>query len=180
MMVASTVTRGSLVAKLFNRRAVIGAGGAAALVPFVGREGLVAAAPFPTVVTGVPSILFEPVRVFDSRTTPVSLGGGKIVSGSSVGVPVGGVIPNGDPPAAVYVNLTITETEGSGFILVRASDLSGERPLPKTSNINWSSTGQTLANLVLTAVGGENYLEVHAGGNGRTHFILDVQAYVPF
>lgn len=168
------------MAKLFNRRAVIGAGGAAALVPFVGREGLVAAAPFPTVVTGVPSILFEPVRVFDSRTTPVSLGGGKIVSGSSVGVPVGGVIPNGDPPAAVYVNLTITETEGSGFILVRASDLSGERPLPKTSNINWSSTGQTLANLVLTAVGGENYLEVHAGGNGRTHFILDVQAYVPF
>ena len=63
--------------------------------------------------------------------------------------------------------------------MVRASDLSGLHPLPPTSNINWSTNGQTLANLVITPVGGENTLEVHAGGSGRTHFIVDVQGYVP-
>ena len=62
---------------------------------------------------------------------------------------------------------------------MRASDLKGDRPLPPTSNVNWSADGQTVANLVITAVGGENTLEVHAGGSGRTHFIVDVQAYVP-
>jgi hypothetical protein len=29
-------------------------------------------------------------------------------------------------------------------------------------------------------VGGENTIEVHAGGSGRTHFIVDIQAYMLF
>ena len=83
--------------------------------------------------------------------------------------------------AAAFLNCTITETEGSGFLLLHPSDLSGEVPLPNTSNINWSTSGQTLANLVLTAIGGENAVEVHAGGlSGRTHVVVDLQGYIPF
>ena len=51
---------------------------------------------------------------------------------------------------AVFANVTITQTEGSGFLVVTGADLSGERPEAETSNINWSTNGQTLANLVLT------------------------------
>lgn len=163
------------MSKLFSRRKLIGVGGAAALAPMVAMGERVQAAPL-----GSPLIVLpEPIRVFDSRTALVGVGGGKLISGSSIGVPVGGVAADDLIAAAVFVNITITDTEGSGFIVVRGSDLSGERPLPPTSNLNWTTAGQTVANLVITPVGGENTLEVHAGGNGRTHFIIDVQAYVP-
>ncbi|MEP7112769.1 MAG: hypothetical protein ABI862_05855 [Ilumatobacteraceae bacterium] len=167
--------------QLFSRRKVIGAGGAAALVPLVAIGGVTRAATATGTVTGPVVVLIEPIRVFDSRTAPLGLGGGKLVSGNSNGVSVGLLVQQGfvDNPLAVYLNVTITETEGAGFLLVRASDLVGDRPLPDASNINWSTTGQTLANLVLTAVGGENTLEVHAGGNGRTHYIVDVQGFIP-
>jgi len=165
------------MAQLFTRRKLIGAGGAAALAPLVTNVGVARAAP-PRQVTGPVFVLVEPVRVFDSRIAPPALGGGKLVSDNSIGVSVNDVART-ESPTFLYVNTTTTETEGAGFILVRASDLTGERPLPPTSNINWSENGQTLANLVLTAVGGENTLEIHAGGSGRTHFIVDVQAYIP-
>jgi hypothetical protein len=164
---------------LFSRRKMIGAGGAAAIAPLVVMKQAAQAQSVPLQVTGPVFVLFEPVRVFDSRVADPAIGGGKIASGSSVGVSVGGVAGELNP-IAVFANITITETEGAGFILVRASDLSGERPLPKTSNVNWSQNGQTLANLVFTVVGGENTIEIHAGGSGRTHFIVDVQAYIPF
>ena len=105
------------MSSLFSRRKMIGAGGAAALAPMVAFSGLVEAAP-PLQVTGPLFVMFEPIRVFDFAVEHPSIGGGKIVSGSSVGVSVGafGV----DNPAVVFVNITITETEGAGFILVRA------------------------------------------------------------
>ena len=166
---------------LFSRRKVIGVGGVAALAPLATMSGAARAATVTGTVTGPVVVLIEPIRVFDSRTAPPGLGGGKLVSGSSTGVSVGVLVERGfvENPVAVFVNVTITETEGAGFLLVRASDLSGNRPLPATSNINWSTNGQTLANLVVTTVGGENTLEVHAGGNGRTHYILDVQGFIP-
>ena len=81
---------------------------------------------------------------------------------------------------SVFANVTITETEGSGFLVVIGADSSGERPFPQSSNINWFGNGQTLANFVLTTVGSESGIAVSARGGGRTHFIIDVQAYVPF
>ncbi|TML14928.1 MAG: hypothetical protein E6G39_07670 [Actinobacteria bacterium] len=163
------------MSKLFSRRKLIGAGGVAALTPIVAMANRAQAAPLPATVVA----LADPVRVFDSRTAPPSLGGGKLVTGTSLGVSVGGITPSDVVAAAVFVNVTVTDTEGRGYLVVRASDLKGDRPLPPTSNVNWSADGQTVANLVITAVGGENTLEVHAGGSGRTHFIVDVQAYVP-
>lgn len=172
------------MSRSLSRRRVLAAGGAVmagtavALGPGAGVAGVRAA---PTDVTGPLVVLRSPVRLFDSRIEPPSLGGGKISTGNSVAVTVFADVPNGGFIVAAFVNCTITETEGAGFLVLRASDLSGEVPLPNTSNINWSGPGQTLANLVLTAVGGENAVEVHAGGVvGRTHFIVDLQGYVPF
>ena len=62
---------------------------------------------------------------------------------------------------------------------VTGTDSSGEQPVPATSNVNWSQAGQTLANLVLTSVGSEFGVDIFAGGNGRTHVVVDVQGYVP-
>jgi hypothetical protein len=124
-------------------------------------------------------VLSQPVRVFDSRSRPVSLGGGKLVAGNSIAVSVGTVPDPGIIATAVFANVTVTDTEGRGFLVVRGSDLSGQAPPPSTSNVNWTADGQTIANLVITPVGGENSLQVQAGGSGRTHFIIDVQAYVP-
>jgi hypothetical protein len=81
---------------------------------------------------------------------------------------------------SAFLNVTITATEGAGFLRVRGSDSSGEQPVPATSNVNWSQNGQTLANLALTTVGSEFGVEIFAGGAGRTHVIVDVQGYVPF
>jgi len=158
----------------FSRRKLVSAGGVAALAPMVSLSDRAQAAPLPSIV-----VLPQPVRVFDSRTTPASQGGGKLTTGSSVAVSVGTVTGPDLIAGAVFVNVTVTDTEGRGYLVVRGSDLSGNNPLPSTSNLNWTADGQTIANLVLTPVGGENSLEVHASGAGRTHIIVDVQAFLP-
>ena len=107
------------------------------------------------------------------------LGGAKLVTGNAIAVTVS--VPDETRLLmAAFLNVTITATEGAGFLRVGASDSSGERPVPVTSNINWSQVGQTLANLVLTTVGSESGVDIFAGGNGRTHVVVDVQGYVPF
>jgi hypothetical protein len=90
-------------------------------------------------------------------------------------------VPNEDRfLLAAFVNVTITQTEGSGFLVVTGADSSGERPFPEASNINWAQSDQTIANVALTSVGSEFGIEVFCQGNGRTHVIVDVQGYVPF
>lgn len=165
-----------------SRRKLIGAGGAIALAPIV-VEGSIAYAVPATIQTGPVYVLVDPVRVFDSRTEPPGNGGGRLSGGSSVGIPFGlavaAVSGGAHSPLAVYINITVTETLGGGYIVVRPSDPTGEKPLPPTSNVNWSTNGQTLANLAFVAIGDETYIEVHAGGGGSTHFIVDLQGYIP-
>ena len=165
-----------------SRRKLIGAGGAVALAPMVFDGSIAHAAP-PTLLTGQVYVLVDPVRVFDSRTAPPASGGGRLSGGNSVGVPFGlsvAAVSGGlHSPSAVYINITITQTLGGGYIVVRPSDPTGEKPLPPTSNVNWSTNGQTLANLAFVAIGDETYIEVHAGGPGSTHVIVDLQGYIP-
>ncbi len=163
---------------LFTRRKVLTSmGGAAALSPFAFRGRAASAATVPP--AGSLVTLRTPIRIFDSRQDNVLLGGAKIVSGGAIIITV-------NPPdetrflSAVFLNVTVTQTEGAGFLRVFASDLSGELPVPKTSNVNWSENGQTLANQALTAVGGEFGVEIFCGGSGRTHVVVDMQGYVPF
>ncbi len=165
------------MARLLSRRKVIAGGGVAALTPALafapGRANAIG--PF----TGPLYTLAEPIRLLDSRLASSELRGQRLVSGAGVIATVG-VSADNSFLLAAFLNITITQTVGSGYLVVSASDSSGERPLPKTSNINWSSTNQTLANLVLTAVGSENGVAIHCAGGGSTHVIVDAQAYIPF
>lgn len=160
--------------RLFSRRAMVAASGAAALAP-VSFATVARAAP----TSGSLITLLTPIRIFDSRIDPVPLGRAKLASGNTVTVTVS--VP--DEPrflTAAFLNVTITETEGFGFLRVNGTDSSGTQPVPATSNVNWSQSGQTLANLSLTTVGSEFGVDIFAGGSGRTHVIVDVQGYVPF
>jgi hypothetical protein len=169
---------------LWSRRQIVHAAGP------LGAAGLVAgtalatgatagAATPPGSVPGQPLlVLQQPMRLLDSRVSTPGHPAGKLQPGQSLGVTVPSL--DGSLVVAAYLNVTITQTVGAGYLVVRPSDLSGERPLPPTSNINWSTSGVTLANLVLTAVGGENGVEVHAEGSGPTDVIVDLQGYVPF
>jgi hypothetical protein len=162
------------MSRLLSRRRVVGLGGAAAaLAPLVG--GRAAAAP----LSGTLVTLQTPLRVFDSRLASSVLGGAKLAAGQSVAVTVSTAFSDGYA-LSVFVNVTITQTEGSGFLVIRGEDLSGLQPLPQTSNVNWWTGGLTLANLTLSPVGGEHAINVRCEGNGRTHVIVDVQGYVPF
>ncbi len=164
------------MSRLFTRRHVIGMAGAVGVAPLT-MSSVVEAAPPPS---GPLITLLTPIRVYDSRL-PTSLGGGaKLGTGNSVIVSVPGFPDENRFLIAVFANVTITDTEGAGFLLVTGTDSSGTRPFPETSNINWSVNGQTLANLVLSTVGSESGVEVFAGGNGKTHVIVDIQAYIPF
>jgi hypothetical protein len=168
-----TITR-----RTFFTAGVAGAGGVLALAPKAAVARPAVAQP----AEGGLVALQSPVRVFDSRIVAAPLNGQKLRSGQSTAVTVSAAF--GDIPSGfanfVFVNCTVTQTEGSGYLVVRGSDLTGELPLPNTSNVNWTGPNQTLANLVFTTVGGESALEVHCDGGGATHVIVDVQGYVPY
>lgn len=159
---------------LSRRRMIMTGGLAAAAVPFAGG-GRATAAGSPGLVT-----LTTPVRVFDSRDPAGPLGGNRLASGQSIAITVSGAYLDDDLATAVFANITVTGTQGFGYLVVRPDDLSGTRPLPETSNVNWSANGQTLANLTFCGVGGEHAIEVHCDGGGSTHVICDIQGYVPF
>src|SRR3954453_8739038 len=67
--------------------------------------------------------LLTPKRVFDSRVDPGLPGRRKLRSGESLAVPVSPAF-DGALASAVFLNVTVTQTEGSGYLTVYASDLS--------------------------------------------------------
>jgi hypothetical protein len=102
---------------------------------------------------------------YDSRT-----GAGKLAAGEErvidVGVPAGA--------RAAVLNLTVTETEAAGFVAVFAANV----PWPGNSSVNWSTTGETVANAVITPVGPDGKIKVFGGVN-KTHIVIDSQGYLP-
>jgi hypothetical protein len=122
----------------------------------------------------------NPVRVFDSRWP----GGAKIASGGTRLVSVAdghdlatGVVnqPNVVPAgaSAIAFNLTITDTVGTGFLTIAP----GTASTVTASSINWSTTGESLANGLIVAVDGSRQVRAFAGGGGSTNFVLDVAGY---
>lgn len=164
------------MSRLFTRRGmVVAVGGAATLGPVALASSPASAAP----PAGPLVTLLTPLRIYDSRVDTVLLGGAKLAAGNTIIVTVS--VPDETRfLTAAFLNVTVTDTEGAGFLRVSGTDSSGEQPVPETSNVNWSQAGQTLANLVLTSVGSEFGVDIFAGGNGRTHVVVDVQGYVPF
>ena len=170
--------------RMWSRRQVMRAAGPVGAMGVIGAATVEGAPPAgaqtpPGGIAGEPLIILrDPMRLVDTRVSRPGRGPGKLQPGQSMGVTVTSL--DGSIVTAAYLNVTVTGTVGAGYLVVRGSDLSGERPLPSTSNINWSTSGQTLANLVLTSVGGENGVEVHCEGTGPTDVVVDLQAYVPF
>lgn len=123
--------------------------------------------------------LFDPVRLFDSRQPDSLLGGDKLSDGDIVSIVA--AAPDVDMVETVFLNITITDTEGAGFLSVRASVAQDGVPAPTTSNINWTSPGVTLANAAMSGVGQHQSIDVHCTGEGSAaHVIVDLQGYVPF
>ena len=102
-------------------------------------------------------------RVLDTRQA-----GGKLNADEERVVALG--VPG--TAAAAVINLTITETEDAGYIAIFPSDISW----PGNSSINWSSTGQNLANTVVTAVDPSGQIRMR-GGVKSSHVVIDVLGY---
>jgi hypothetical protein len=131
-----------------------------------------------------PGLLFHPLtpfRAYDSRWAGA---GGPIVANTSRTVSVkdahdtntGAVTTADVVPAsarAVGYNLTITGTAGFGFLAITP----GDDVTFGASAINWSSTGQDLANGGTVGVNAALQVKVFAGFTGSTQFIVDVNGY---
>jgi hypothetical protein len=122
-------------------------------------------------------LLDEPVRAYDSRATA----DGKLVAGTArtVDLSTGLNGLNASVPAvpagarAAQITLTITQTNGSGFLTAYSAALT---TAPSTSTINWTAPNSDIATSTALAVDGSGKIALLAGLNG-THVIVDVTGY---
>jgi hypothetical protein len=84
-----------------------------------------------------------------------------------------------DEAVAVTFNVTVTQTEGAGFVQIEGfGNATGS-----TSTVNWSGPGQTVANggvaLLTPAFDELGALGVYLGGatNAKAHVVLDITGY---
>lgn len=136
--------------------------------------------PAPTITTSF--VPLNPGRVYDSRWAV--FGGAKINAGENRAISVKDrrrITPNDGTidlpdfvPAgarAIAYNLTITATVNAGFLAATP----GDATTFAASVINWSQTGQTLANGTVVTLDSDRVMKVFA--SGLTHFIIDVMGY---
>jgi hypothetical protein len=126
----------------------------------------------------------RPQRILDTRT---GASPARVASGANPTVSLATALTGLAALAkAVVVNLTVTDTVGSGFHTAYATGLS----LSQISNadgsigfssINWETGGQSRANLAIVpvgrAVGGAPAISLIAGGSGSTHVVIDLVGY---
>jgi hypothetical protein len=79
---------------------------------------------------------------------------------------------SGASPTAVIVNMTVTNTTSSGYLIVYPSDASQ----PLASDLNWAS-GQTVPNLVVVKLSADGKIAIY-NGYGSTDVIVDVLGYL--
>jgi hypothetical protein len=80
-------------------------------------------------------------------------------------------VPSGS--TAVFANVTVVDTVGSGYLAVNP----GGTTAVSASTINWTASGQTLANGVTLKLNNSRQITVVNGSGGSTHFIIDVLGY---
>ena len=118
-------------------------------------------------------------RAFDSRDGRQPIPGG----GAKGNLPKGGTrtidltVATGLPAdaRAAIINLTVTDTTGPGYLSVYSGDASVSGA-PTFSHINWTSSGQTIANTTTVTVDGGK-VTVYAAQS--THVIIDVIGWHP-
>ena len=121
--------------------------------------------------------LDSPIRAYDSRPgqLPVTGPKTKIAAGVNRDIDLtgAGLLPGA--AVAALINLTVTNTSsGGGFLKAFKKGAA----IPTASNINWSGSGQTIANSTLVALNPGGQITVRCGGTAAlTDFIVDVIAY---
>ena len=127
------------------------------------------------VTAPLPFIGVTPCRVVDTRLPAGPFGGPFL----AVGSPRSFTIPNGPCaglppyPSAYSLNITVTNTQGKGFILLYPQG--GAQPL--VSTLNYSGLGQTVANAAIVPAGINNGGITVAAGVHGTNLIIDINGY---
>jgi hypothetical protein len=123
-----------------------------------------------------------PGRVYDSRLATYSrngvLGSGQdrtLSVANSYDVNGGPATTNFVPAGAtaVFANVTVVETAGNGWLAVNP----GGTTTVSASSINWSASGQILANGLSLTLNTNRQITVVNGSPGSTQFIVDVLGY---
>jgi hypothetical protein len=162
-----------------NRAIVkLGAGGQISFFNLVGNLDLIAdvggwfgdgtlPAVAPNVFAGV-----TPARILDTRD---GTGGysAPLGQGGSISLMVAGVgglpeMSSSTPPAAVVLNVTVTNTGAPGYLRVYPSDAN---PIPATSDLNWKPS-TTVPNLVIVKPGADGRVIIY-NFQGSTDVIID-------
>jgi hypothetical protein len=126
--------------------------------------------------------LVTPGRVYDSRDALIKHAFGaadRVVTVTTVAVGHIGagnvLVPTG--ATGILCNLTVTETEGAGFLGLYSNALA---TWPGNSSINWVAVDTDIANSVTTAIDANGRIKVNIGGSSvaaKTHFVIDVVGY---
>ena len=123
-----------------------------------------------------------PARVYDSRLSTYALHG---VLGSGQNRPISvanSFDVNGTPvtanfvpigATAVFANVTVVDTTGNGWLAINP----GGTTAVSASSINWSASGQILANGISLTLNATRQITVVNGSSGSTNFIIDVLGY---
>ncbi len=98
---------------------------------------------------------------------------GKFLTGQIKTLALAPDVPAG--AAAALLNITVDQTEGSGFISLFPSGT-----WPGTSAINWSASNQTIANNATVAVSSTASVKIYCNGTpgSKTHVIIDLLGYL--
>jgi hypothetical protein len=149
-----------------RRRDLIVGGGALAAAAGVAAVGMASPASAVGPVQVPVYQPYGPLRIYDSRDP----GSGGLLHAGYVRT----LTPGSPPPVtdmAYTYNLTVTDTEGAGYLAIYPSDI----PYPGTSSINWYTGNQIVANNVFTAFASDGSIDVFCGV-GNTQFVLDLVA----
>ena len=131
-----------------------------------------------TTTSGSIQLLAEPLRAYDSRSTPegaITAGTTRIVS-LGTGATGAGVMQIAVPPGATaaMVRLTITDSVGAGFLKMYSAALTNA---PATASANWYEPNSILGSDSTVAVDAAGRVKITAGVNS-TQFVIDVVGYI--
>ncbi|MFI6937378.1 protease pro-enzyme activation domain-containing protein [Streptomyces sp. NPDC050287] len=120
--------------------------------------------------TGSKYTALKPARLLDTRSK-VGIPTTTKITNAVVSLKVRGHggVPTG--ASSVVLNLTATQTVGSGYL--EAYPEGATRPT--ASNVNWAATGTTIPNLVVVPIGSDGNVSLYV--HGTSHVIADVSGY---
>ncbi len=122
---------------------------------------------------GAEFIPHAPTRLLDTRAG-VGAAQAKVPARGSVALKVAGAADVPVGAAAVALNVTVTDTVGPGHISVESRKDLAEGA--ETSNLNFVA-GQTVANLVVSAIGADGYVYLYNAGWEPVDLIADVTGF---